>query len=309
MSTESEKAAAFLTRLLQNPALQPLNPLLKEEQILQFLQINARQLYPTLASNPFFPDRNWEQISTLLSQTLMQMIDGQFKQDLHRLVEKLIDFSFVQFLRQQNVPQEKIRDEVLSLIDRLLAKREVRRDLAGVYNALNYSYVDRYIEQAYKRHQYVHFELTKVQRLRMGKEEIKNYVRATLLLKPFIHVISMPEGGRNGETGSVIVQVQVIERVSSRLEQTLKTLPEDVIRSGMYANGSFMENRSMYATSRIAAVIAAMCRNVKPQQSIDRGADTADKSWLSIARRNYKVYGFDIKLLDELYKIAAENGW
>ena len=42
---------------------------------------------------------------------------------------------------------------------------------------------------------------------------------------------------------------------------------------------------------------------------VDRGAESPDKSWFSIARRNYKFYGFDIKMLDELYKTAAENGW
>ena len=45
MSIENQKATAFVSRLLQNPALKPLNPLLREEQILQFLQMNARKLY------------------------------------------------------------------------------------------------------------------------------------------------------------------------------------------------------------------------------------------------------------------------
>jgi hypothetical protein len=42
---------------------------------------------------------------------------------------------------------------------------------------------------------------------------------------------------------------------------------------------------------------------------VDRGADTPDKSWFSIARRNFKFYGYDVKMIDEFYKIAAENGW
>jgi hypothetical protein len=42
---------------------------------------------------------------------------------------------------------------------------------------------------------------------------------------------------------------------------------------------------------------------------VDRGANGPDSSWFSVARRNYKYYGFDIKMLDELYRIAADNGW
>ena len=52
-----------------------------------------------------------------------------------------------------------------------------------------------------------------------------------------------------------------------------------------------------------------MCRNYKPEAQKDRGADTAIKSWINVARKNYKFYGYDIKMLDELYNIAADNGW
>jgi hypothetical protein len=51
------------------------------------------------------------------------------------------------------------------------------------------------------------------------------------------------------------------------------------------------------------------CKHYKPYTKVDRGAETPDKSWFNIARRNYKYYGFDIKMLDEFYKIAAENNW
>jgi len=82
-----------------------------------------------------------------------------------------------------------------------------------------------------------------------------------------------------------------------------------VIRSGVNANVSYLENRFIEATARLAAVFSARCRAFQPNVRVDRGADTPDKSWLSIARRNYKFYGFDVKILDELYSIAAESGW
>ena len=93
------------------------------------------------------------------------------------------------------------------------------------------------------------------------------------------------------------------------LAKRLPALPEAIIRSGVYANGSFVENRSLDATSRIAGILSSMCRNARPNEKVDRGADSADKSWINIARRNYKFYGYDIKMLDEFYKIAGENGW
>jgi fructose-bisphosphate aldolase class 1 len=82
-----------------------------------------------------------------------------------------------------------------------------------------------------------------------------------------------------------------------------------VISSAVNSNVSFLENSQVETTGRIAAVLAARAKQYLPGIKVDRGADTPDKSWLNIARRNYKFYGFDIKMLDEMYMIAAENGW
>jgi hypothetical protein len=168
--------------------------------------------------------------------------------------------------------------------------------------------VDRYLDEAFDRNEYVHFELTKVQRLKMSKDDIKDYIAVSLFLKPAVFLLTTSHQS-TGETQSGTVQTQFIEKAVNVIKGKLKVLPEQVIRSGLYANGSFQENRSMDATSRIAAVLSALGKNYKPQLKIDRGADSADKSWLNVARRNYRFYGYDVKLLDEFYKIAAENGW
>jgi hypothetical protein len=42
---------------------------------------------------------------------------------------------------------------------------------------------------------------------------------------------------------------------------------------------------------------------------VDRGAESPDKSWFSIAKKNADYYGFDRRMLDELYMIAGDNNW
>lgn len=307
MSSPNPKAIAFVGRLLQNPALKILPPLQREEQILQFLQVNARQLYPTLSTPAFFPNHNWEQISGILMTALTAAIDGELYPALSTITQDRLDLSFIQFLRQQNMPQAKIKEDLFDVLKQLLTKREARRDFLGAFSALDFQYANKYIDQAFVRKQYVHFELTKVQRLRMGKEEIKHYINVSLLLKPMVHLLSLTQA--NGEVAGGTVQAQFIEMVVGLLAKRLPALPEAIIRSGVYANGSFVENRSLDATSRIAGILSSMCRNARPNEKVDRGADSADKSWINIARRNYKFYGYDIKMLDEFYKIAGENGW
>lgn len=309
MSVELDKAAIFIKRLLQNPTLKNLTPLMREEQILQFLSVNSRQLYPTLSQAAFFPGKNWEQIANLLVQALHSEINSQLLPELEDVIKGKLDFSFIQFLRQQAVPQTKVKEDFYNFVLSLQQNPDVRRELSGVYNAYKFGFINRYIDESFDRNEYVHFELTKVQRLKMSKEDIKHFVAVSLFLKPAIFLLTASHSQSYGEAQSGTVQFQFIEKAVSAIADKLKVLPEQVIRSGLHANGSFLENRSMDATSRISAVLSALCRNYKPQMKIDRGADSADKSWLSVARRNYKFYGYDVKLLDEFYKIAAENGW
>jgi hypothetical protein len=308
MSAENEKATSFVSRLLGNPTLQLLTPLQREEQIIQFLHTNASQLAPTLASASFFPGKSWNQIVALLLRALTTEVDRSFLPDLERLVDG-VQFGFVNLLRQQAVASEKVREQVLVFLKNLLGRMDARRSFTGAHAALSYGYVDRYVDAVWNRKSYVHFELTKVQRLKLSREDTKSFVEATLLLKPIIGLSSAAGGTVQSEQTSGIVQTQFAEKVFEAGRKQLPLLPEQVVRSGVNANVSYVENRFIEATARLAAVFSARCRNYQPGVHPDRGADTPDKSWLSIARRNYKFYGFDVKILDELYSIAAENGW
>jgi hypothetical protein len=307
MSGEQDKASAFVSRLLANPALTPLTPLQREEQIIQFLHANAAQLAPTLGSQAFFPGKSWNQIVALLHQALMGLVDQQLKPDLQSMIGG-VQFGFVNLLRQQSAGSDKIRPQVAAFLDSLLGKMEARRAFTGAFAALRYGMADRYMNAIWMRKSYIHFELTKVQRLKLAKDDVRAFIEATLLLKPIVHVGS---GSLNGQAEQVTgtVPTQFAEKVFQVAKKQLILLPDQVIKSGVNANVSYMENRFIEATARLAAVFAARCRNYQPNVRVDRGADSPDKSWLSIARRNYKFYGFDIKILDELYSIAAENGW
>lgn len=315
MNMQNEKAQAFVRRLLQNPALTGLTPLQQEEQIIQFLAKNGSQLYPTLSSPNFFSGANWEQIWTVLNSALITEINSVLLPELQRIVEERIDFSFVSFLRQQSVPQSQIKQEVYSLLSRLIQKPEVRRGFTGPFTALYFNTVEKYIEKVMARKEYIHFELTKVQRLAMGKDEIKHMIHASIIFRPIIHILSLRPGDGVGaaagqyEKTAGTIQTQYAEKVLEIVMKNLKTIPEEVIRSAVNSNVSFLENKFIEATARITALFSSRCREYNPAVKVDRGADSPDKSWFSVARRNFKFYGYDIKMIDEFYKIAAENGW
>lgn len=305
MSAEQQKATAFVSRLLANPALQTLTPLQREEQIIQFLHTNAAQLAPTLATPAFFPGKAWNQIVSLLLKALMDEVDRELLPQIDTMVGG-IRWSFVAVLRQQAAGSDRVSAAIGEFVKTLLSRIEARRTFTGAHAALAYGLVDRYLDAIWNRKSYVHFELSKVQRLKLSKEDTKAMIEVTLLLKPVVH---LGTAGVQTEQGSGIVQPQFAEKVLVAAKKQLPLVPDQVLKSGVNANVSYVENRFIEATARLAAVFAARSRAYQPNVRVDRGADSPDKSWLSIARRNYKFYGFDVKILDELYSIAAENGW
>jgi hypothetical protein len=306
MSTEMEKGSAFINRLLQNPALRDLTPLQKEEQIVQFLYLNSSQLYPTLSHPNFFPGKSWAEIVDLLRTALFHIVDNDVLPALRRIVFDQIDFSFVGFLGRSDSSRDRISDQVYETLLELLKRPATRRALTGPFTAVHFRLAAPYIDRIYLRKSYVHFELTKVQRLRMSKDEVKSMIDATLLLKPAVHLASTQS---EADQLSGLISPQFAEKSLSYLASQLDLLPEQAIRTAVNANVSFRADRFVEATSRLAAIFASRARNYRPNVRVDRGADSPDKSWLSIARRNYKFYGFDVKMLDELYSIAAEMGW
>lgn len=309
MNGNEQKATVFVNRLLSNPALQGLNPLQKEEQIFQFLSQNAGQLYPTLSSASFFPGNTWEQILDKLSVALISEINKNLLPNLMAFLSDKIDLSFISFIRQQNVSHQKIKEQTYNFMVQLLQKPEARRGFAGCYTALAFNFAEKYVSQLVSRKEYAHFELVKVQRLRMGKEELKNMINLSILLRPAIFALTPAGSSTPSDASSGNVQSQFAEKVSQAVGGQLGYLPEDVVKSAVNSNVSFTENRFLEATSRIAALFANRCKNYTPQAKVDRGADSPDKSWFNIARRNFKFYGYDVKMIDEFYKIAAENSW
>ncbi len=309
MDPNLARATVFINHLLANPALNNLNALQKEEQILQFLKTNAQSLVPTLSSPQFFPGKSWNEILQLLNTALMQETDKALGPQIEDLIRRKISFSFVAEIQPHRIPEEKCRDELLKFIQRLLQKPEARKALSSPLTAILGGFIGRYLKKCFDARKYVHFELTKVQRLRLEIENIEHLVHVTLLLRPSVQLFTVGRGGTGEGIESALVQAQFAQTVMHSMKGQLKILPPVLIRSGLFSNVSFQEDTQIDATARIAAIFSSRAKNYKPIARVDRGANTPDRSWFSITRRNYKYYGFDIKMLDEFYKIASESEW
>jgi len=309
MSTDNQKAMDFVRHLLDNQALRNRTPLQKEEQIIAFFDLNEQQLYPTLGSEKYFPGASWQDIRTLLISALLQITDESFQAYLRRFILEQLDLSFAAFMGAKNPPQECMKENLLKLAAQVAHKAGGRYALTGSFNALAYRFPDKYIELIYSDRNYIRFELEKVQRLRMSKEEVKNLIKASLLIGPAVYVLSPDAPGVHQTKMRGNLQRRAALKAVETILERLPNYPREIIKSGVESNLSFVEYPDLPATSRMATIFSHLAYDYKPDIHVDRGAASPEKSWFNVARRNYRYFGYDIKMVDELYRIAAENGW
>ena len=309
MVTENDKAKQFIAKLLVNPTLNDLTPLQKEEQIIQFLHVNGNRLYPTLSSPAFFPGRNLPEVNNILLTGLFQITDSAFVPEMRTIIYEKLNYSFFSFMGAGVLNEEGIRFQLFKFMEKMIKRPIIRRSLTGPHRAVTAGLPGKYLTPVFERRKYVLFELTKVQRLKMAQTDMQDLIGLSMLLRPAVHLMEAP-GKMNGRNpNSSMVQTHYIQKMIESLQAELSLVPEQVISSAINSNLSFQENKQIEATARISSLFATMGVNYRPAMKIDRGAVSADSSWFSIAKKNFRFNGYDKDMLSELYNISVENGW
>lgn len=307
---ESEKAHSFVQHLYSNPSLQQYTPLQREDQIAQFLSQNSDTLLPTLSSSQFFPGYSWDKIVKMVFTLVRERTDQLFATDIRELISQRINFDFLRAYGISSVNYDQVQEQLLKVLDEIMRHSRSRQALIGSHVAILYNVFSRYLRISFALKRYVHFEFTKVQKLTLSVDQLPDMLKVVLLLMPIIWVFveqAFPES--TAHVTSSNISDSVLEKALDYLVQTVTLLPESILKSAVYGNVSFANDNQIDATSRAAAIFAARCRNYHPSMKIDRGAESADKSWFYIAKRNYKFYGFDDKMLEEFYSVASEEKW
>ena len=137
------------------------------------------------------------------------------------------------------------------LTKKLLTKRDARLAFTGPLTALSYNLTDKYLDEIFRRREYIFIEITKGQRLKLSKEEVQNFLKAILLLKNAVYLQAFNEP-QPGITAPLI-DVSFVERVLRVLKQEQKIIPEELLENALNSNLSFLENPKIEAVSRLAA--------------------------------------------------------
>jgi len=305
MDNDKAKALQFLGRLMQNPSLNGFSALQREDQLLQFFVINADKLKPTLASPAYFNGWSWSDINKIMTDTLYDITNREILPQIESELFDRTSYSYVSFMKLPP-PSDSVKRQLFELVKKLLTIPAGRQNLSGTLTALQSGLLKRYVMLGFERQKYIHFELTKVQRLRMPQEEIYHLIKTTMFIQA-LTILFNPN--TNAKSGVQNLSPAYAEKITKQLSKLIPGLPDEIIRGGVDSGMPFQDNPKLEATARITSIFSSRCSQLKEGMTIDRGAAASDQSWFNVARRNFKYYGYDFDMLTEFYNISAENGW
>jgi hypothetical protein len=309
VDASAESLTRFASRLMGTPALRSLSALKKEEQALVFLAANGPQLQPIFTSLGLDTSRGWRGAADAVARAVRAEASRMLEAELTQLARSRIQLPFVPAFAGGRQASPSLRDELLGYFLRLARHPVSRAALEGSVPAALSDMVPRYLAEAWGRKRYVHGEITRVQRLSLAAPDAAELVRVVVMVRPGAYLLQTPGERADRNAGFAPLQESYLAKVQSTVAQLLPSLPPAVVSMGLRSTLAFPESGMIEAVSRLAAVFAHRGRSLTPGLVVDRGADGPDASWLNVARRNARWHGLDQRMLDELYTIAAENGW
>ncbi|RME92204.1 MAG: hypothetical protein D6767_03710 [Candidatus Hydrogenedentota bacterium] len=300
----------FLQKLWSNPNLSSLPLDKKENQVLIFLRDNRPRLQQVFAQPDYFPGVPWEEVLRSFLNEMLNKMEEVAKPLILQAVEKALSVDITHyFLQKSTIDKEKLIDLLLHN----LKDKGFRAQLLPVLNLILYGYFDKYIPEAMERRKYIFNELVRHDRLNLTTEDMVYYLNLASLFRPFNYMPVTTPSGKKVIRARNITDVKAKEEstnlVKAEIRGHLGPVPETILEAGLQSIEAKDENPDISGSAKLIGIMVLRMNDFNPNIKQDRGAESADKSWFHITRRNAKVYGLDPDLLDELYQIASERGW
>jgi hypothetical protein len=299
----------FISRLFDTPALRQLPALQKEEQALHFVNQNGVQLGPVFASLGLDMTRGWKEPAAQVARAVRAEAERLLGAELAVLVSSRLTLSFYPVLSGGRQVPPRARQELQALFQKTAGRPASRSALAGSLAAARSDITDKYIPLAWDHKKYLYVEVSRVQRLNLPAADLADLVRFVLMVRPAAYLHVTPGDTPERDAGFTPFQEQYLQKLAPAIASQLPSFPQNLVLLGLRSTAPGPSTPGLEAVARLAAILAFRGRTLVPGMVVDRGADTPDKSWFNVARKNARWHGLDQRMLEELYTIAAENGW
>ncbi len=313
---DSNKVNDFVNHLLSNPGIKSEPLLIGEGMIMNFLVQNLPQLKVTFKNSQFFPHLEWNQVLEMIFENLYGRVSGIVLPSINQFIDNA-DIKFLDKLSNAGTIAEKFRREKLhEFVQMIFKNRDARFNMNSTINIFNYGILEKYLGEIFKRREFLYNELVRVQKTNIDAEEYIVFLKIILLIKNIVF-IRLPIKPSNPETKLSINDIgknkKNVEVYTDSLVKyiipILPGYPEKLIRLAIKSNFTDDMTEQDEASSKLLYILCARFQNYKHAAKIERGAESPDKSWFGIAKKNAEHFGYEKRILDALYLIAGDNNW
>jgi len=310
------KVNDFVDHLLSNPGIKSEPLLIGEGMIMNFLVQNLPQLKVTFKNSQFFPHLEWNQVLELIFENLYGRVSGIVLPVINRFIDTA-DFSFLDKLYNSGTIADKFRREKLhGFVQMIFKNRDSRFNMNSTINIFNYEILEKYVGKIFKKRDFLHNELVRVQKTNIDSADYIVFLKIMILIKNIVFMrlqlnpskpdlkLSITDIGKNRKN-----ILSYTDSVVNYVIPLLPGFPEKLIRLAVKSNFTADMAEQDEASSKLIYILSGRFQNYKHIEKIERGAESPDKSWLGIAKKNADHFGYDKKILDALYFIAGDNNW
>ncbi|MBE7440696.1 MAG: hypothetical protein HS115_19790 [Spirochaetales bacterium] len=309
MEETATRMVDFVDRLWTSPNLGRASIVHKENNILAFLRENQPQIRSVLKRPELFPDRDWEEVLRLFLETLALRVIAALEVRVDAAVDQTLQTDLLAHF-QSDGPVSIRRDDLKAMIRSLLPGKILRDQYAAVFDAISGRFFSRYVPGILKTRGAIYNELVRRDRLmKLDPSLLAAYLGLASLFRP-LYFFSPANDDRSLSSAATNQGFeQGFSDLMSWLGSKAGQLPERIVRPGLESQLRAYDHPDQSGAARLISIIVSRAADYDPYQKVDKGAESPDKSWFNIHRRNARYYGFDALFLDELYRIASEEGW
>jgi len=273
-------------------------------------------LLQTLRNPQYFPHLEPNESLKLIVTELYRTVKNNARESITPFIENT-DLSVLNKVPDSSTfPSSFHRDTLSSFMDYMLKIKEVRSNFISTYNIFTYNILERYITEIFQRRDFIYNELVRVQKTYLESDEYIVYLKALLLMRGIVY-IKVPLNDANPEHKFNLSEIakmpgkmpQYLTMLCREIKSTLPTMTDKSVQLSVKSNLSNSFTSVDEGSARLLYILCARFYNFKPVGKVDRGAESPDKSWFSIARKNARVFGFEKNMLEELYRISGDNNW
>lgn len=318
MDNEKQKISAFVDHLFQNDNIKNEPIVIAENLIINFITKNISVLKQTLTAPQFFPGKPIEETLQLILTELRDRVLNQIKSFLYDYVQNNINFNAVNAIPDgSTIAPDFIKEKFIQYLDIILTHKDARINFNSIINIFKYDVFERYLNEIFARREFAYNELAKVQKVNLKNvQDHIDYLKILLILKNAAY-IKIPFTAGATKKNLNLTDLKKVPNLTPKFfelveEEILKMVPglnKKIVKMALKANCPQDQTELEESSARFIYIISNRFQEYKHFEKVDRGAESPDKSWFNIAKKNVGFYGYDKRVLEELYRIAGDNNW